>query len=228
MSTFQRTLFSAVLATVLAAVPLTSHADKKSDCTAEGGAYLGTEADGFCFKCLKADVNTLPLVPEEDTCLKLLKAVASRIEVIKVVSDRCASAGGLLEDRGSKVVCAIRGSHPGAAVSPRTERPSTGASAFEKGSLGGPKANITYNCDKVADHNTPNCKFNGCGQIGATGSDGNRYCLTGSSSSAHAAAGECPPCAALKAPRPDPGVFSGKPKVPAVTTPKPQPSRKSP
>lgn len=136
MSTFQKTVFAVVLATAFAAVPATSHAFKI--CNPDG-------TNCFEFECLPSDKDVLHKVPEEDTQLCLKKGAftadkgvftaANRKEALKIVSDGCVSAGGVLADKGSKVTCTLRG------PSPRADRTSMGANSTEKASLRNPKAN---------------------------------------------------------------------------------------
>ncbi len=114
MSTFQKTVFTVVLAAAFAGVPAISHGEVEV-------CYTDANKVQHCFVyvCLKPDVNTLtPLpVPDDSVCtmvatpLRLLNppATSSRAAVLKPLTDGCTKAGGILEDKGSRVTCTLPG-----------------------------------------------------------------------------------------------------------------------
>jgi hypothetical protein len=112
MSTFQKTVFTFVLATAFAAVPAISHGEKEV-CSTD------TAGNKHCvvLVCLKPDENkTTPMVEvDPEICVTVVQTqryqgASSRKELVKRITDGCINAGGILEDKGSRVTCTLRGS----------------------------------------------------------------------------------------------------------------------
>ena len=107
MSTFQKTVCTVVLATAFAAVPAISH----------GKEVCLTDKDGkqHCLEyvCQKPDEHKLGHMEEVDCELvaktERYQGESSRKEILKRITDGCINAGGILEDKGSRVTCSLRG-----------------------------------------------------------------------------------------------------------------------